>query len=849
MQAIGATTASTVAADPDEEVHLHVVRILTWVSSILSIIGSLMIIYSYARHKKLRSFSVKLLFLLSIADFFSAVSHFIQNTDDDLTCRVQASMQQFFFLASFLWIFCIAVDQYLRIVKQEKATFRNEILYSLLSWGLPLVITLGLEWTKAFGPTDLWCWIRPEFDTLRWTTFYGPEITIVICVLVLNFLAMRSLSSTQRERAERSGRAGSKGQIEVELYAYLLAFLLIRTPSVVHRIHETVSTRRIYTLRVLHAIGSPLQGFVNFVLFFSNKSVRGFMKHHGLCGGESSEDDESLFDEDESLLSNPAGSTDPLSLEPFPSSIGQSDIINTFVGTWNLGGNAPPTLSTLRSWIPRSGYGVYAIGVQECTYRVPENEDGPKGLTCEQHWFKLVRKALSPNLEVVGAVSMGGLRLIVLVKSELLHTVSHLCIAKEGTGAANVGENKGAVGIAFRLGSLSLCFVDVHLAAHAGAVEDRNKDVVQIVRRLTVGDQDLTTQFHVLFFFGDLNYRIVLPKGQVLYHIEYEKWEKLNECDELNRLRVGKGMFYGFCEGALCFPPTYKYEVGHDKYASKQRAPAWCDRILWRARQGVHVQQTFYHHVTEVDTSDHRPVNASFRIGYPNMLYIPTVLREELIEQAREREGDAMQIEGHVGINMRQADALNDTAMSLEGENAPPTWKWCIDISELMVVGVRGPRRIPVTEPYLIIGSKFAEEVHIVMGDEDRESESESDSDEDSDLDNTTSIGHARTPSHQRHTSVQISMASTWEKERCPPLYVDPLSWTQVDLQSECLILTILDNALRGDDELSGQCAIELRGAFSDEGTSFETPVLLDTAYNGYCLGKVRVFKVDRERQ
>ena len=46
-------------------------------------------------------------------------------------------------------------------------------------------------------------------------------------------------------------------------------------------------------------------------------------------------------------------------------------------------------------------------------------------------------------------------------------------------------------------------------------------------------------------------------------------------------------VFHGFREGALTFPPTYKFDKGakeRDAYDSseKRRVPAWTDRVFFR---------------------------------------------------------------------------------------------------------------------------------------------------------------------------------------------------------------------------------------------------------------------------
>ena len=76
------------------------------------------------------------------------------------------------------------------------------------------------------------------------------------------------------------------------------------------------------------------------------------------------------------------------------------------------------------------------------------------------------------------------------------------------------------------------------------------------------------------------------------------------------------GCAQDFQEGSIQFPPTFKYDLGTDRYdtSSKKRIPSWTDRILWRLRtedgtQGpVSVEQLHYNHVPEVDCSDHRKI-------------------------------------------------------------------------------------------------------------------------------------------------------------------------------------------------------------------------------------------------
>jgi hypothetical protein len=59
--------------------------------------------------------------------------------------------------------------------------------------------------------------------------------------------------------------------------------------------------------------------------------------------------------------------------------------------------------------------------------------------------------------------------------------------------------------------------------------------------------------------------------------------EVMRANDQLNVERLAGRVFQRFVEGPLLFLPTYKYDVGSDRYDSskKQRIPSWCDRVLY----------------------------------------------------------------------------------------------------------------------------------------------------------------------------------------------------------------------------------------------------------------------------
>ena len=114
-----------------------------------------------------------------------------------------------------------------------------------------------------------------------------------------------------------------------------------------------------------------------------------------------------------------------------------------------------------------------------------------------------------------------------------------------------------------------------------------------------------------------MNYRIDQRRDVVVAAVKANEYASLLVHDQLlKEMKFNPGFrLRSFTEGPITFAPTYKYDPRTSEYDSseKRRIPAWCDRVLWRARDPARVQQLHYRRY-EADVSDHRPISAAFRM-------------------------------------------------------------------------------------------------------------------------------------------------------------------------------------------------------------------------------------------
>lgn len=292
--------------------------------------------------------------------------------------------------------------------------------------------------------------------------------------------------------------------------------------------------------------------------------------------------------------------------------------LKIFVGSWNVNGQYPA--ENVRPWlaVDKDPPDVFCLGFQELDLSA---ETLLKNVTPRQdEWLKISEQGLPLKAKYtkVKTIRLVGILLIVFVKNEYLPYVSKVDAETVATGIMGLMGNKGGVAIRLQIHNTSICFVNSHLAAHTEEFERRNQDYRDILSKLEFNGADGSfgiTEHDAVFWLGDLNYRVSDMESDVVRKLADEgKYKELLAKDQLNKQRSEKKCFRGFMEGDIKFKPTYKYDPGTDNWdtSEKGRAPAWCDRILWR---GKNVKQLEYRSHNKLKISDHKPVSSLFEVG------------------------------------------------------------------------------------------------------------------------------------------------------------------------------------------------------------------------------------------
>uniref|UniRef100_A0A147BG75 Putative inositol polyphosphate 5-phosphatase n=1 Tax=Ixodes ricinus TaxID=34613 RepID=A0A147BG75_IXORI len=302
--------------------------------------------------------------------------------------------------------------------------------------------------------------------------------------------------------------------------------------------------------------------------------------------------------------------------------------VHVFVATWNMNGLAPPPnlddlmLPETIEHVPD----IYAIGVQE-------------SMSDKKEWETKLQFTLGPSHVLFYSVSLGVLHLSIFLRRDLLWFCSAPEEATHATRPVSAVKTKGAVAIAFQFFGSSMLFINSHLTAHDKKFKERIQDYERICHQIDLPKQaqlklqyqskDVTARFDLVFWCGDLNFRIMNERETVVNLLRdpaFDRkavYESLLRFDQLKSAMSEGQAFFGFQEAGIGFGPTYKFQVGFSLFDGvKLRVPSYTDRILFRSKRKGHIECVCYNAITVIQTSDHRPVyglyEAQIRAGRDN---------------------------------------------------------------------------------------------------------------------------------------------------------------------------------------------------------------------------------------
>ena len=137
-------------------------RILAYLSGGISLFFNSLLILFYIGIPEVRTFFVKLLFYLSICDWFLAVSMFFndnnnKNDPHGALCIIQAGFQQFFASATFNWMIAVAFTMYMTVCKHKQYMWKYELLYHILVWPFPIITTIIIYSIQQYLPISWDC--------------------------------------------------------------------------------------------------------------------------------------------------------------------------------------------------------------------------------------------------------------------------------------------------------------------------------------------------------------------------------------------------------------------------------------------------------------------------------------------------------------------------------------------------------------------------------------------------------------------------------------------------------------------------------------------------------------------
>merc|ERR1712137_205772 len=189
-------------------------------------------------------------------------------------CIIIAIFVHYYFLANFLWTFCIAFNFYQMIVRRNREARSLEKYYHVACWTIPAIFCIFTGGFDQYGDLGGACYIKSA--VVRFVCFFIPGLVIISCNAILFFFVGReiheTLSTAPRDDAKKIDYSHRKKEFRVYFsifvsigLSWIFGYLMFLLPFPI------VSD----IFFILFSIFTPMQGLLIFIFYIINKKVVG----------------------------------------------------------------------------------------------------------------------------------------------------------------------------------------------------------------------------------------------------------------------------------------------------------------------------------------------------------------------------------------------------------------------------------------------------------------------------------------------------------------------------------------------------------------------------------------------
>lgn len=237
----------------------------------LSLIFSFLVIYIIYKKKLFKTYSFKILAYISLNDFLRSLigifgSLMVQNYE---SCIIYGFFDDFFFVSNMVWALCLTFTIH-QIIVQEEPYYEKYHNYWIIASFLAVSILQSLPLiTNSYGLSVGVCaLLTDEMGTIwRFSVLFAPSLLMLIAIIILSIQVFRKVKILGHESF--NGVIFERGLI----YALIISLVLI--PYIIIRVVQIFFENcDALNSAIIMFIFYNLQGFLNAIVFFKNKTVK-----------------------------------------------------------------------------------------------------------------------------------------------------------------------------------------------------------------------------------------------------------------------------------------------------------------------------------------------------------------------------------------------------------------------------------------------------------------------------------------------------------------------------------------------------------------------------------------------